>query len=296
MGGHTLDVGARAGHWGPVADYVRANVQGTDHVLAACASHGIERLVHTSTPSVVHAGGDLEGVDEALPYPARFHAHYPATKAFAERRVLAANGRRLRTVVLRPHLIWGPGDNHLLPRIVARATATAPQDRYPSVDEFGSALRRAVGLPAPSEDAEAVAALWPVTGIDGISSQILEAGHGLPEAGLLRLSAPPGSGRTALLRRLAWSLGVEGKPVVLFDMPASDTEIEAELASRLGRIAVVEGDPDRGLLEARLHGATAVMFQPPPRRPRPWPRDAGLVLVLYGSPTSWVADLPALAE
>jgi hypothetical protein len=74
----------------------------------------------------------------------------------------------------------------------------------------------------------------------------------------------------------------------------SDAEIEAELAGRLGRIAIVEGDPDRGLLEARLHGATAIAFQPPARRPRPWPRDAALVLVLYGSPTSWVADLPAL--
>jgi hypothetical protein len=75
-----------------------------------------------------------------------------------------------------------------------------------------------------------------------------------------------------------------------------DAEIEGELARRLGRIAVLEGDPDRGLLEARLLGAIAVAFQPPPRRPRPWPRDAGLVLVLHGSPTSWIADLPALAE
>jgi hypothetical protein len=74
----------------------------------------------------------------------------------------------------------------------------------------------------------------------------------------------------------------------------SDAELETELGRRLGRIAVVEGDPDRGLLEARLHGATAVLFQPPAHRPRPWPRDAALVLVLYGSPTSWVADLPAL--
>jgi hypothetical protein len=74
----------------------------------------------------------------------------------------------------------------------------------------------------------------------------------------------------------------------------SDAEIEAELAGRLGRIAIIEGDPDRGILEARLHGATAVAFQPPAHRPRPWPRDAALILVLYGSPTSWIADLPAL--
>jgi len=76
----------------------------------------------------------------------------------------------------------------------------------------------------------------------------------------------------------------------------SDAELEAELASRLGRIAVIEGDADRGVLEARLHAAAAVAFQPPAHRPRPWPRDATLVLVLYGSPTSWVADLPALAD
>jgi len=74
----------------------------------------------------------------------------------------------------------------------------------------------------------------------------------------------------------------------------SDAALEAELAGRLGRIAIVEGDPDRGILEARLYGATAVAFQLPARLPRPWPRDAAFVLVLHGSPTSWVADLPAL--
>lgn len=118
-----LHVGAKAGHWGSWQDYHDANVVGTQNVLGACRQHGIRRLVYTSTPSVVHAGGDLEGVDESLPYPTRFHAHYPATKAIAERMVLAANGAPLATLALRPHLIWGPGDNQLLPRIVERARA-----------------------------------------------------------------------------------------------------------------------------------------------------------------------------
>lgn len=118
-----VHVAAKAGHWGSWAEYHAANVQGTANVLAACRAHGIPKLVHTSTPSVVHAGGDLEGVDESLPYPTRFHAHYPATKAMAERAVLGANGAQLATVALRPHLIWGPGDNQLLPRIVERARA-----------------------------------------------------------------------------------------------------------------------------------------------------------------------------
>jgi nucleoside-diphosphate-sugar epimerase len=72
---------------------------------------------------VVHAGGDLEGIDESAPIATHFRAHYPATKAEAERRVLAANSATLSTVALRPHLIWGPGDRHLLPRIIARAKA-----------------------------------------------------------------------------------------------------------------------------------------------------------------------------
>jgi nucleoside-diphosphate-sugar epimerase len=118
-----IHVAAKAGHWGRRADYFRTNVLGTQHVLEVCKQLAISRLVYTSTPSVVHAGGDLEGVNESLPYPARFHAHYPASKASAERMVLAANGAQLNTVALRPHLIWGPGDNHLLPRIVERARA-----------------------------------------------------------------------------------------------------------------------------------------------------------------------------
>jgi 2-alkyl-3-oxoalkanoate reductase len=113
-------VAAKAGIWGRYDDYYRANVVGTRNVLEACRQHGIRRLVHTSSPSVVFNGRDMEGVNESLPYPDHFEAHYPQTKAEAEKLVLAANGPDLATVALRPHLIWGPGDNHLIPRIVAR--------------------------------------------------------------------------------------------------------------------------------------------------------------------------------
>lgn len=116
-------VAARAGVAGRYADYYRANVLGTENVLAGCREHGVGRLVFTSSPSVIFAGRDLEGVDESVPYPRHYHAAYPATKADAERRVLAANGPNLATVALRPHLIWGPGDNHLVPRILQRGRA-----------------------------------------------------------------------------------------------------------------------------------------------------------------------------
>ena len=116
-------VAAKAGIWGSYHDFHRANVTGTENVLAACRAHGINRLVSTGSPSVVFDGKDVEGGDESLPYPDHYEAHYPRTKALAEQLVLAANSPGLATVSLRPHLIWGPGDNHLVPRIIAKGRA-----------------------------------------------------------------------------------------------------------------------------------------------------------------------------
>ena len=97
-------VAARAGIWGSYADFYRANVTGTENVIAACLNHGIGRLVYTGSPSAVFDGRDVEGGDESLPYPDHYEAHYPATKAMAEKLVLAANSSTLATVSLRPHL------------------------------------------------------------------------------------------------------------------------------------------------------------------------------------------------
>lgn len=116
-------VGALAGVWGPYERYFRTNVEGTRHVLEGCRTHGVPKLVYTSSPSVVFDGSDMEGVDESVPYPEHFEAPYPETKSIAEREVLAANGPALATCAIRPHLIWGPRDNHILPRILARARA-----------------------------------------------------------------------------------------------------------------------------------------------------------------------------
>ena len=116
-------VAARAGVWGDPAEYRRTNVEGTANVIEACRREGVARLIFTSSPSVVFAGRDEEGIDERAPYPSRYLAAYPRTKAAAERAVLAANRAGLATVALRPHLVWGPGDPHLVPRILSRARA-----------------------------------------------------------------------------------------------------------------------------------------------------------------------------
>lgn len=114
-------VAAKAGIWGNYADYYQANVSGTEAVIAACRANDITRLVATGSPSVVFDGRDIEGGNESLPYLNHYEAHYPQTKMLAELLVLKANSPGLATVSLRPHLIWGPGDNHLLPRIIAKA-------------------------------------------------------------------------------------------------------------------------------------------------------------------------------
>lgn len=123
MEGHDVvfHVAALAGVWGRAVDFERTNILGTDNVLHTMRELGVGRLVYTSSPSVVFDGGDHLDGTSALPYPDRFLADYPRTKAMAEKRVLAANGAGLATTVLRPHLIYGPGDPHLLPRLLARA-------------------------------------------------------------------------------------------------------------------------------------------------------------------------------
>ena len=116
-----IHTAGKAGVWGDPAEYQKINVEGTANVIRVCRDLSIPNLVYTSSPSVVHSGGDIENGNESLPIAEHFTSPYPATKALAEKIVLASNGDGLRTVALRPHLIWGPGDPHILPRLVKKA-------------------------------------------------------------------------------------------------------------------------------------------------------------------------------
>lgn len=114
-------VAAKPGVWGNYEDYYRTNVIGTKNIISACRKHKISKLIYTSSPSVIFNATDMENINETVPYPDRFYAYYPQTKALAEQEVVAAARGGLLTIILRPHLIWGPKDNHLVPRIIARS-------------------------------------------------------------------------------------------------------------------------------------------------------------------------------
>ncbi|MDZ4730151.1 MAG: NAD-dependent epimerase/dehydratase family protein [Xanthomonadales bacterium] len=114
-----IHTAGKAGVWGKYEDYHRINVEGTEQVLRTCRKLAIPTLVHTSSPSITHVGKDIEGDDESMPIATEFLSPYPATKAAAELLVLEANSEQLLTTALRPHLIWGPGDPHILPRLAA---------------------------------------------------------------------------------------------------------------------------------------------------------------------------------
>lgn len=114
---------AQAGIWGKWESFYQPNVVGTQNVISACRAQGVPKLLFTSSPSVVFDNRAHEGSDESLPYPEHYENFYSHTKALAEQEIIKANNPDLLTVSLRPHLIWGPRDPHLLPRLIARARA-----------------------------------------------------------------------------------------------------------------------------------------------------------------------------
>jgi nucleoside-diphosphate-sugar epimerase len=108
---------AHLGEWGSRAEFERGNVGGTRNAIDACRSAGVRRFVHVGTEAALLAGKPLVNVSEEAPLRPDSKAAYSATKALAERVVRDANDDRFETVVIRPRLVWGPGDTTILPQI-----------------------------------------------------------------------------------------------------------------------------------------------------------------------------------
>jgi nucleoside-diphosphate-sugar epimerase len=112
---------AVTGQWARRGDFHDDNVEGTRAVVDLARAAHVPRLVHVSTEAVLADGSPLRYVDEDTPYPPRHAGEYPRTKALAEQIVLAADTHELRTIVVRPRLIWGPGDTTVMPNILEAA-------------------------------------------------------------------------------------------------------------------------------------------------------------------------------
>ncbi|HYP74939.1 MAG TPA: sigma 54-interacting transcriptional regulator [Polyangiaceae bacterium] len=154
-----------------------------------------------------------------------------------------------------------------LTAVAERATLAQPSERYPSVDEFANALRRAAGLSATPEAGAEQAALWPVVGIETTSARLLDRVRALEPSEHLRIVGAPGSGRTALLRRVAWSLGLLGSSLAWVEDVASASSLNAELGAHasLQGVLVLVDDADAlnesslsSLVRARAQGARLV--------------------------------------
>lgn len=101
--------------WGTRQEFYAANVDGTMKLLSAARRARVPRFIHISTEAVLNHDQHMRNVDESTPYPASTPFLYSETKAEAERRVLSENSAELVTIALRPRLVWGPGDQALLP-------------------------------------------------------------------------------------------------------------------------------------------------------------------------------------
>ncbi|PZF13824.1 NAD(P)-dependent oxidoreductase [Curtobacterium sp. MCPF17_011] len=120
---------------GDPADFERINVDGTRVLLAAAREAGATRFVFVSSPSVAHTGTSIAGDDATPAVPETARGDYARTKAAAERLALGADAPGFAVVAVRPHLVWGPGDEQLVGRIVDRARS----GRLPVLDS-GAAL------------------------------------------------------------------------------------------------------------------------------------------------------------
>ena len=114
-------IAAKGPPWGRYDEYYQTNVVGTQNIINSCLAQDQTSLIYTSTPNVVQNGRDIEGADESMPYPKKFITHYAKTKAMAEQLVVNASRNKLKSIILRPSKIWGPGDDQILTRLVARA-------------------------------------------------------------------------------------------------------------------------------------------------------------------------------
>jgi len=114
-----LHAAARAEDWGTRAEFFAANVEGTQNLLRAAREAGVKRFIFVGTEASFFTGSDMTDIDETTPYPTQHRFLYSETKALAEKMVLDAASENFFTISIRPRFVWGPGDNSVLPTLLA---------------------------------------------------------------------------------------------------------------------------------------------------------------------------------
>ena len=102
---------ALADDWAPLPAALKANRDGTRTVVRSFPG---ARIVHLSTSSVYDAFVPNVDVSESAFPVRRFLSPYAESKTLAEFELAGTNA-----VILRPHAVYGPGDETLLPRLLA---------------------------------------------------------------------------------------------------------------------------------------------------------------------------------
>ncbi|WP_417218650.1 NAD-dependent epimerase/dehydratase family protein [Arthrobacter sp.] len=130
-----LHLAAKVSFTGEWDEFVATNIDGTRNLLTEARAASVPDFVFVSSPSVAHLGSSIvgEGAGPADPDAAR--GNYARSKAAAELLALAADKPGFRVAVVRPHVVWGPGDTQLVERVIDRARS----GRLPLLDG-GTAL------------------------------------------------------------------------------------------------------------------------------------------------------------
>lgn len=118
-----IHMAAKVSVVGDWADYERVNIEGTRALLDAAREAGIRKFLNTSSPSVAHTGSAIEGEGNPPASPEHARGNYARSKAAAEQLALSYDSADFWVGVLRPHLVWGPGDTQLVERVLERAAA-----------------------------------------------------------------------------------------------------------------------------------------------------------------------------
>lgn len=126
-----IHVAAKVSVSGAWQEYVDANIVGTRTMLETAKNHGVKKFIYISSPSVAHAGSSLVGEGNTPADPEHARGNYARSKAYAEKLALEADNSAMKVGVLRPHLIWGPGDTQLVERLIERSAA----GRLPLLDD-----------------------------------------------------------------------------------------------------------------------------------------------------------------